>query len=230
MKLTEVVKVLRIWSTEIELRAGELRRCGKMWSFLNYFFKGSSMIFAAVATVLITLTATEASTKGEFTPLSIAAICINALAVLLAAIDSALDAAKKASLCTQCSKRYVELSNEITLEIDTISISLQSVDLDNTSDAENAEISFNAGSYKGKDILGEYKFIKAKYMAKEQSVFNEEPFSPWFRSKYITKQAILATEAVDKLDENALIALRARTLKASQWKIRRKPVETEIQI
>lgn len=227
MRLTEVLKCLRSWSTEIELRAAELRRCGKIWRFLNYTIKGSYMLLSAVATIMITLSATESSQKGSYAPMEIASIAINSASLFMITLDNAVNAGQKAVMCSQCSKEYIELSGDISLEVDTVTLALQERFNMDTDTSE-----FEEQSFRNRDILYEYKLIKSKYASKQTAIRGDEPFSPWFRSDFINREVLRAetdSNNLEELDEEALVAARSRTRKASQWKVTPQ-AEVEIEV
>jgi hypothetical protein len=170
----------------------------------------------------MTLSATESSSKGEFSPMAIAAIVVNAIANCLTAIDTVLAAEKCSNKCSMCAKQYIELSNEMSADIDTISLQLARLgDVDLLDCSDKSE---HPTEYDGRDVLSEYKYIKAKYLSKQQSILNEEPNTLFFRSKFIEKQLLDTTseQNVDELDEVALINLRQRVRRGSKWKVQRR--------
>lgn len=229
MRLNEVLVILRVWSTEIELRATELKRCATIWSVINYGLRAPILMLSCIATVLMTLSATEESEKGEYAPMAIAAIVVNSMSVFVTGVDTALKAEKCASRCVMCAKQYIELSNEMNLDIDTLSLQMIRENEGDPHSEQHNDLSFNAGHFDAEAIMGEYKFIKAKYISKQQTILNEEPSTLFFRGKLLRKRIMDATSHHDteSLDEHALIALRQRTRKASQWKVQRRPENSE---
>ena len=128
-----------------------------------------------------------------------------------------MEAGKKSSLCSSCARQYIELSSQMTLEIDTLSLELRR----HGESTDDIDESISDRSYDIKDMLNNYKYIKARYMTKEQSIANEEPSNIFFRSNYVTKQLlrIHTDENAAQMDEKAILSLRSRTRRASQWKL-----------
>ena len=218
MRLSEILHSLRIWSTEVELRAEELKRCNKIWTLIHYLLRGPVLLFSALATLIMTLGATQSSIKGSFTPLAIAAIVINSISIFLNSVDTALEAGKKATLCSLCAREYIELSSQMTLDIDTLSLEMRKIGDNETGDIDD---SIDEQSYDIKDLLHNYKFIKARYMTKEQSIANTEPSNIFFRKNYVNKQLLAVHPGVnhDDLDNKSIVSLRNRTRRASKWRL-----------
>lgn len=226
MRLTEILKALRHWNLEVELRSHEMRRCARIWTVISYLIRIPILLLASVATMVMTISANEESERGEYTPLAITAIVVNSTSIFLAGIESALTARDTATKCSNCCKNYLELAKEISLDIDTLSLELiRSGDMDELNSCD----SVNAGSWDGRDVLSNYRFIKAKYMNKQQAIFNEEPSSFFVRSRHMQKKLIEARDdyEIQEMDDKALIAMRQRTRKGSQWKVTRQAQSDE---
>lgn len=174
MDMDDFIDILRTWSTEIELRTLELRRCARIWTCIHFAIRMPILLLTSIAVGLMTLSATQETKANKYDKFTVAAIIVNSISIFLTGIDTALGAAKCASASSICARQYSALSSEMDLDIDELTIRMM----------HDAHI----GESAPERLIMEFRAIRAKYVPKQQAILNDEPNNLFFRQSLLRKR------------------------------------------
>ena len=213
MDTNDFVEILRTWSTEIELRTLELRRCARIWICIHFTIRTPILLLSAIATGLIALGVGTDLSNSEHDTLTIVAIVINSVSIFLTGIDTALGAHRCATASNMCARQYSSLSNEMNLDIDELSIKILGMC------APGAEYC-EPGAPTQEQLIAEFRAIRAKYVPKQQAILRDEPNNLFFRRGKLRKHVreVVHGEKRCGIDPSTLAALQERGKRANLWR------------